>query len=270
MATEAETAAAAAAAAAAAKGNAMENGGKPPGTPFEQIPEKYRVFKADKTPDLEASSVKLASGYGELNAKLIAQGLPPASPDEYKVEGELPQGLNFDELKKKPEIAAALKRFHSKGMSNAQVKEVVTFFLEDAIADNVADAETCEKTLRTEHWKTDAEFQTNAKAAFRAANVFAQKLGVPAAQLFKQYGNDPVINRLFAMLGADMKEDVGVGGDASGGEVAGTLAQIEARVAAIMTELGTLKSYDPKRKELLAEKSKLFEKKIALGKQKAA
>lgn len=252
------------------KTTVLENGGKPPGTPFEQIPEKYRVTKADKSPDMDASVVKLVGGYGELNAKLIAQGLPPASPEEYKVEGDFPGGLNFDELKKQPSIAAGLKRFHSKGMSNAMVKEVLTFFVEEAIADNVADEKTCEKTLRTDHWKTEAEYVTNAKAAFRAAGAYAQKLGTTKEALFKAYGNDPLINRLFAMLGADMKEDVGLGGDAGGGEIASTIEAIDARVADIMTELGTLKSHDPKRKALMDEKRKLFEKKTALGKAKAA
>lgn len=241
-----------AAAAAAASASALAAGAT---TPYDWVPEKYRVVKEDKSFDLEGSARKLAGGYGELNQQLVAHGLPPKDPDSYEVK-ELPGGLKFEEFRKDPKFASQLKGFHAVGITNKQLTAVMGAFSEFISGDAEASAEDCTKTLG-EVWKTEQEYATQVKASYRAANVLAVKAGLSYADLEQAgLGNNPVFVRVMAAIGAEMKED----SPADAAALSALPGDFDAQIAAIDEQLTKLTPYEAdKRGPLIDRKLKLFE-----------
>jgi hypothetical protein len=225
----------------------------------EVIPEKYRVMAGEKADqfDLEQSARKLAAGYGELSQRLGAGEAPPSTPDEYN-PGDIEGGLKFEDLKKDPETANWLKSAHALGMTNKQVKHVFDglskLLVDQAAGDAALSAEQATAELR-KLWKTDQEFTTNRDAAVRAVNAFAPKVGVDAAELIRRYGNDPTFIRFAAALGAEIREDAPVGGNAP------APVDFDAQVKAIDEQLSKLPGWSPERPALVEKKLALFEAK---------
>lgn len=257
---------AAAAAAAAAAGG--DKGAPAPGSATalggatnqnDWIPEKYRVMGADgKTLDVDASFRKTAAGYGELHQRLVAGEGPPKDADAYDAK-DLPHGLNFAEMRKDPKMGAWLKGAHAKGMSNAQIQHVFSGFAEYLGADQELSVEECVGKLR-ETWKDDASYGTNMQAADRAAKQLAQKTGITYDQINKAYGNDPVIVRLLAAIGAEMKEDASVTAAGAGG--GGDGGNIDEQIAAIDKQLLELPPGSDKRTTLIEQKMRLYDRKL--------
>jgi hypothetical protein len=192
---------------------------------------------------------------------MVAGEGPPKDADAYEAK-DLPNGLNFAELRKDPKMGAWLKGAHAKGMSNAQIQHVFSGFAEFLGDEHALSAEECVGELRG-LWKDDASFGANMKAAERAARQLGTKAGIPFDDINKTYGNDPKILRLLAAIGAELKEDTSVTDAAGGGGVEG----IDEQIAAIDKQLAALlpAEYD-KRQPLLDKKLKLYERKLNGGK----
>lgn len=170
-----------------------------PATPHG-IPEKYLVKAGDKV-DVEASAKKLAEGYAALAKRLGSGDLPPATPDEYAPP--LPETIKLDALKADPEYQGFLKAAHAKGITNAQLG----FVIEEYARREQAKAPSPERTFSElqQVWQTPAEFQANARHAFKAISAFGE--GLTDAEKAALDAN-PVALRVLARVGAQLNEDV--------------------------------------------------------------
>lgn len=209
------------AAASALAAGAGEGGGDP----LAWLPEKYRVLGDDKALNLEASARKVAEAHRALEDRMRETGLPPKSPEEYKPEG-LPETVNVDELMKDEGTKAFLKRMHAKGLTNAQVSEVLAFGLAEWAPKLLADdaQKSTQETLATlkQSWTDDAAMQLNLQHSWKASAAIAQKVGVSMEEIDRRYGNDPLFIRMMAAIGPEIGEDGNVN---AGGGGASTEAQ---------------------------------------------
>ncbi|WP_262033865.1 hypothetical protein [Serratia liquefaciens] len=176
------------------------------------VPEKFRVVGDDGKLNIEGSARKLAESYTHLEKRFGSGDAPPKTADEYapKVEND---GFKWDEFKAAPEMQGFLKAAHAKGITNDQMGFILGEYMQraPALVNGAAelDAESATTALR-EVWKTDAEFNKNIGLAFRAFNSLADagdkdKMG--------EIGNNPMVIRMLAKVGAEMSEDTPAGGD---------------------------------------------------------
>lgn len=193
------------------------------------IPEKYQVKKEDGSLDVEASSLKLAEAYGNLEKRLGTGDLPPKSADEYTIP--VPDELKdiFDP-KTDPLMGDFLKNAHAAGMTQKQIDLVMGKYFE--LAPQLVEggqqltADACVADLKQE-WKTDEQYKEGVGKAFKAAQAFG---GNDAEALVKEYGNDPRIIRLLSRVGAELGEDTPFtpGDSSSGGNSIESLMQSDA------------------------------------------
>lgn len=193
------------------------------------IPEKYQVKKADGTVDVEASSLKLAEAYGNLEKRIGTGDLPPKTADEYTIP--VPDDMKelFDP-KTDPLMGAFLKDAHAAGLTQKQMDLVMGKYFE--LAPQLVEggqqlsADACIADLKQE-WKTDEQYKAEIGKAFKAAQAFGDK---DAQAIVKDYGNDPRIIRLLARVGAELGEDSSInpGGTLPGGQSVESLMMSEA------------------------------------------
>lgn len=176
------------------------------------LPEKFRITGEDGSIKVEDSARKLAESYTHLEKRLGAGDAPPKTVEEYAptVEGE---GFNWDEFKADPEMQGFLKSAHAKGITNDQMSFILGEYWQRAPelvgGASELDQEAATASLK-EVWKTDAEFKQNIGLAFRAFNSLAE----PADKdKINEIGNNPLVIRMLAKVGAEMQEDVPVGGE---------------------------------------------------------
>ncbi|CAI2526979.1 Uncharacterised protein [Serratia ficaria] len=176
------------------------------------IPEKYRTSGEDGKFNLQDSARKLADAYTHLEKRFGSGDAPPKTADEYapKVEAE---GFKWDEFKADPEMQGFLKAAHAKGITNDQMGFILGEYMQRApgLVGGAAelDAEAATTALR-ETWKTDADFQKNIGLAHRAFMSLAD----PADKdKMDEIGNNPMVIRMLAKVGAEMGEDAPVNGE---------------------------------------------------------
>lgn len=179
--------------------------------PFGWLPEKYRVVGDDKALNLDASARKLAEAYTGLEKRLGEVGMPPKSADEYKPEG-LPETVNVAEIMQDEGTKAFLKRCHAKGMTNAQVSEVLAFGLAEwapkLLQSDQADTVEAATAALREHWTDEAAFQENVRLGFKATAAAAKKAGLSFEDVERAgLGNNPMFVRIMAALGPEIGED---------------------------------------------------------------
>ncbi|EMH4077239.1 hypothetical protein RGI92_000457 [Serratia marcescens] len=181
-----------------------------PGGEGDFIPEKYRTNGEDGKFNLLDSSRKLADAYSHLSKRFGSGDVPPKTVEEYspKVEAE---GFKWDEFKADPEMQGFLKAAHAKGITNDQMGFILGEYMNRAPALVVGAVELDQEAAATElrgTWKTDAEFQKNIGLAHRAFMSLAD----PADQgKMDEIGNNPMVIRMLAKIGAEMGEDTPVG-----------------------------------------------------------
>jgi hypothetical protein len=198
-------------------GGGAAPGATPPGgapDPYAWAPEKHRVFKEDKTFDLEATARKVGEAYAHAEKRLGAGDVPPKSADEYKIN--VPQALaetiKADDLAKSEDFKGFLGKLHAAGMTQAQVDVAVGEFLDRSVKLQAQtkgmDEQEATRQLR-EVWKTDQEFKQNVQSAYKAAAAFGD-----VEQILEKYGNDPLIVKLLANVGKELQEDRSATADA--------------------------------------------------------
>jgi hypothetical protein len=188
----------------AADATALAAGAQPVVPPV--IPEKYQIKKDDGTIDIEASSLKLAEAYGNLEKRLGTGDIPPKTAEEYEVK--VPDALKESwNPKEDPLLQSFLKDAHAIGMTQKQLDMVMGKYMELAPelvdAGRQLDAEACTTELKAV-WKTDEQYKAEVSKAYKAAVGY---FGADADAIIKEYGNDPRIIRGFAKLGGEMGED---------------------------------------------------------------
>ena len=170
------------------------------------MPEKYQVKKPDGTLDMEASSRKVTDAHTALEKRLGSTEPPPKTAEEYAPNLEI-EGFNWDEFKADPEMQGFLKGAHSKGITNDQLSFVLGEYINKAGAlmggSADLDVENATKELQ-QSWKTTQEFDANVQSAFKAFDAFADPADRDKVDAI---GNNPIIVRLLANIGKEMKED---------------------------------------------------------------
>ena len=218
------------------------------------LPEKFAVKTESGELDYKASMQKLGESYGELEKRLGSGDAPPASDDDYKVEGI--EGFNFDEFKAIPENKAFIKAAHAKGMTNAQLGFVLGEYnriIPEVVGNMVRmNADECNSTLQKE-WGESAG--ANYQAAYRAgaaAGLTQEQMDDPAI------GSNPTVVKLLAFYGNQLGEDrPPSGGGFGGGEDLETL----------MRNPAYFDQNHPDHKAVTAKVARLYERgaKLSLG-----
>jgi len=183
-------------------GNALSKGAQQ----TSQIPDKYQVKKEDGSLDIEASSLKLAEAYGNLEKRIGTGDIPPKTFEEYEVT--VPEDLKETWIPKDdPLLQGFLKDAHAAGFTQKQVDLAMNRYME--LAPQLVNgaqqlsADDCVAELKGE-WKTEAQYNAEVGKAYNAAVAYA---GKDADSLIKDHGNDPRFIRLLAKVGAEMGED---------------------------------------------------------------
>ncbi|MFM3294861.1 hypothetical protein AB8S18_05965 [Klebsiella pneumoniae subsp. ozaenae] len=204
-------------------GTQNPGGGTPAGTSLlstgageqgadDWIPEKYRVVGEDGKLNVEGSARKLADAYTHLEKRMGSGDTPPKTADEYAPKVEV-EGFKWDEFKTDPRMQSFMKSAHAKGITNDQMGFILGEYAQLApeLVNGAAtlDSEAAATQLR-ETWKTDAEFNKNIGLAFRAFNSLADDSDKGRMD---EIGNNPMVIRMLAKIGAEMQEDAPAGGD---------------------------------------------------------
>ncbi|MCF7065431.1 hypothetical protein L4N02_26700 [Klebsiella variicola] len=209
----------------AGNGDGTQNpgGGTPAGTSLlstgageqgadDWLPEKYRVMGDDGKLNVEGSARKLADAYSHLEKRMGSGDTPPKTADEYAPKVEV-EGFKWEEFKADPRMQSFMKSAHAKGITNDQMGFILGEYAQLApeLVNGAAtlDSEAAATQLR-ETWKTDAEFNKNIGLAFRAFNSLADDSDKGRMD---EIGNNPMVIRMLAKIGAEMQEDVPAGGD---------------------------------------------------------
>ena len=177
----------------------------------EVIPEKFRVVNGEDF-DLEGSSRKLAEGYSHLEKRTAVQGKYPESHEGYEIDGsKISEDFDAKAFMSEETNQSFLKAAHAKGMTNEQVQFVTEYALKEFAPGMSADAkvlstEECDAQLK-EVWKSDAEYNQNKAAAFKAFQSITQGNEEEAARLEEKFGDDPDFIKIMAKFGSEMKED---------------------------------------------------------------
>ena len=189
----------------------LSTGAGEPGA-SDWLPEKYRVMDEDGKLNIEGSARKLADAHTSLEKRLGSVGTPPKTADEYEPKVEV-EGFNWEEFKADPRMQSFMKSAHAKGITNDQMSFILGEYAQRApeLVGGAAalDSEAASTQLR-EVWKTDAEFNKNIGLAFRAFNSLADDADKGRID---EIGNNPMVIRMLAKVGAEMQEDAPAGGD---------------------------------------------------------
>lgn len=176
------------------------------------LPEKFRVMGEDGKLSIESSARKLAENYTHLEKRMGSGDAPPKTADEYAPKVEV-EGFNWEEFKADPRMQGFMKTAHAKGITNDQMSFILGEYAQRApeLVGGAAalDSEAATTQLR-EVWKTDAEFKQNIGLAFRAFNSLADDADKGRID---EIGNNPMVIRMLAKVGAEMREDAPAGGD---------------------------------------------------------
>ena len=210
-------------------GSALQQVGQGGQGQSPQIPEKYQVKKEDGSLDIEASSLKLAEAYGNLEKRIGTGEIPPKSAEEYQVA--VPESLKDKwNPKEDPLLGEFLKDAHAAGMTQKQVDLALSRYMDIApkliAGASQLSAEECTTQLKAE-WKTDEQYKAEVGKAYKAAVGYG---GGDAEGIIKDYGNDPRIIRLLAKVGGEMGEDrsLNPGGGLPGGQSVESMMASEA------------------------------------------
>lgn len=224
-----------------------------PGAAASPIPEKYQVKKADGSIDVDASLAKFSEGYSHLAKKLGGGDLPPATPADYKPQ--LPAGFDGEALTSDPMWKSFLEGAHAKGMTNDQL----SWALNEWSQRQAMLTPTPEKAFGElqKVWKTEADFNANARNASKALAEFGDDLSEADRQAID---SNPVALRLLAKIGAQLREDVAP-------IMPGTPAaeSWDQQIAAIKAHPGFTDKSHPEHASLIAKQTALYNRRY--GKQ---
>ncbi|STH96586.1 Uncharacterised protein [Citrobacter braakii] len=176
------------------------------------LPEKYRVSGEDGALNVEQSARKLAEAHVALEKRMGSVGTAPKASDEYAPKVDV-EGFNWEEFKADPRMQSFMKTAHAKGITNDQMSFIIGEYAQRApeLVGGAAqlDADNAATQLR-EVWKTDADFNKNIGLAYRAFNQLADDADKGRMD---EIGNNPMVIRMLAKVGAEMQEDAPAGGD---------------------------------------------------------
>lgn len=217
------------------------------------------MFQADGTTlDVDATARKVADAYRHAEKRIGSGDVPPDSADKYtlNVPESLKDRISAEDLTKSEDVKTFVGKMHAAGMTQAQVDLTIGELLERGIklreAQPVMDAAECTATLRqVDGWKTDQEYKQQMGRAFVAARTYAGDQAELDAFLAK-HGNDPMVARMLAKIGAELAEDTQASPEAS--------AQLQENLDSLMADPAYLNDRDPKHASILNKVTALTER----------
>ncbi len=217
------------------------------------------MFQADGTTlDVEATARKVSDAYRHAEKKIGSGDVPPDSADKYalNVPEALKDKINAEDLAKSPDVKAFVGKLHAAGMTQAQVDVALGELLDRGVkmreAQPVMDAAECTATLRQQDgWKTDQEYKVQMGRAFQAAKAYTGD-EAELNEFLAKHGNDPVIARILAKVGAELAEDNQPSGDA--------LQQLNTNLETLMADPAYLDERNPKHAQVFEQVKALTER----------
>jgi hypothetical protein len=184
--------------------------------PWDFIPEKFQVKAADGTIDHEASARKVAEHRTNLEKRLGAGDIRPATAAEYKMPA-LPEALKDAKMDD-----ALLGKFredaHKAGFSQTQFDLALGKYFELAPALVGAGQKfTADDTVADLKKTWGDSYQANSQNAWRGLTQIASVAGLTVEQVDSELGNSPAFNKIMAAVGAQMREDRAPNPQAGGG-----------------------------------------------------
>jgi hypothetical protein len=207
---------------AAAPPSALATGADPAAAPaveakpWDFIPEKFQVKNAEGTIDHEASARKVAEHRANLEKRLGAGDIRPATASEYKMP-TLPEALKDAKMDD-----ALLGQFredaHKAGFSQSQFDLALGKYFELAPALVGAGQKfTADDTVADLKKTWGDNYQANSQNAWRGLTQIASVAGLTVEQVDSELGNSPAFNKIMAAVGAQMREDRAPNPQAGGG-----------------------------------------------------
>ncbi|EAM6080665.1 hypothetical protein CDJ04_07095 [Salmonella enterica] len=181
-------------------------------TGLDWLPEKFVVTGEDGKPDITASAQKLAQSYGHLEQRFGSGDIPPADIADYKIDAI--EGIEIDpnNAETKKFLESAKQHGFTSDQLNFMIKEVynsIQNYTQQTSSDNRdAASEELKKV-----WQDDVTFNKNIGLAYRAFNSLAD---ADDKGKIDEIGNNPLVIKLLAKIGAEMKEDSPGGGEQGG------------------------------------------------------
>lgn len=177
------------------------------------FPEKYTVKNEDGTINTTESTRKLLDGYSNLSKKMgETGGVVPDSAEGYKIEFNaqdlgLPEGVTPELVQKDEDFKQFAEEAHKAGFTNEQINLVAGRYLSvvQSLLDrrDENDMNACKEALM-KTWTTPDEMNLGIQNAVKAFNHFASEQD---KALIDTIGNNPLVVRVLANVGAIMRED---------------------------------------------------------------
>lgn len=227
--------------------------------PNAWLPERFRVKGDDGALKVEDSAKKLAASYGELEQRMKDTGLPPESPDKY--EFKPPQGKEALELDAALS-AEAKKGLHALGLTQKQFQGVMEMYvgsLEGMVTRGVEmGAQHATQELAKSWGQPETpQFKANLALAHKGFMAFADD--ADKAEMDK-IGNHPVILRVLAKVGRELREDTSTGGEILAAE----------NVETLMKDPAYFNASHPRHAEVKGKVMRHFEAQAAIDARRAA
>ncbi|HFW3111646.1 TPA: hypothetical protein ACIBE2_001854 [Salmonella enterica subsp. diarizonae serovar 61:r:-] len=181
-------------------------------TGLDWLPEKFVVTGEDGKPDIAASAQKMAESYGHLEQRFGSGDVPPKDIADYRIDAIEGVEIDPNNAEAKAFLESAKQHGFTSDQLNFMIKEVHSA-LQDYVQENAtASRETASEELR-KVWQDDSTFNQNLGLAYRAFNALAD--GDDKGKI-DEIGNNPLVIKLLAKIGAEMKEDSPNGGEQGG------------------------------------------------------
>lgn len=178
------------------------------------VPEK---FWNSETKAIRSDAV--LKSYTELEKRAGSGELAPANADDYKLDTvieEVKKATGVDVPAMDPELSKSFRAAAKEiGLSQKQYEGVMKQYLSSipAMASAAFEIKMAEgKTELSKVWKTEAEMNRELGFAKKAYMAYApEELRKP--EVMNAIGNNPIILRVLANIGKELKEDTRVAGD---------------------------------------------------------
>jgi hypothetical protein len=190
------------------------------------VPEKFHVKGADGKVDIEATLLKQADSY--TNLEKVKGHTAPAKPDDYTFTP--PEA--FKDMKLDDALSAGFReRAHKAGFSQAQYEMVMGEYLTlvPQVLDTVLSLSKEEaKAELSKVWQSPAVFETQLNNASRAVANAPEGI---REDVWARFGRDPLFLQFAASMGQGQREDTSAVNPDGGGGSGMTMEQLAAHPA---------------------------------------
>lgn len=165
------------------------------------VPEKFVVKNEAGEVDHAATAKKMAESYRHLEKRVGTGDLPPKTAAEYQIQRRQIEGME----QATPEaMAPIMERMHGLKLTNAQLQGVMDIY--DDLVEQGQTITQEKAAAATDALKKSWGDQYDGKLA--DANFALATVTTPEErqQIAKRYGADPVIIKLLATLGGELRE----------------------------------------------------------------